>query len=210
MCTLVGKKAPSFKANAVINGNDIVSDFSLDQFVGEKFVLFFFYPLDFTFVCPTEILAFQEKLAEFEKRDVAVVGCSVDSQFSHWAWLNTEKRNGGIKGVKFPLVADLSKTIAENYGVLAGEYEVNDEGQSSFVGAPVAYRGLFLIDKKGVVRHQLVNDLPLGRSVDEAIRMVDALVHFEEFGEVCPANWKPGEEAMTASAEGVASYLSKH
>ncbi|MFZ4545764.1 MAG: peroxiredoxin [Saprospiraceae bacterium] len=210
MCTLVGKKAPSFKATAVVNGNDIVSNFSLDQFVGEKFVLFFFYPLDFTFVCPTEILAFQEKLAEFEKRNVAVVGCSVDSEFSHWAWLNTEKNNGGIKGVKFPLVADLSKTIAENYGVLAGEYEVNEEGQSSFVGAPVAYRGLFLIDKKGVVRHQLVNDLPLGRSVDEAIRMVDALVHFEEFGEVCPANWKAGEEAMTASAAGVASYLSKH
>jgi peroxiredoxin (alkyl hydroperoxide reductase subunit C) len=210
MCTLVGKKAPSFKATAVVNGNDIVSNFSLDQFVGEKFVLFFFYPLDFTFVCPTEILAFQEKLAEFEKRNVAVVGCSVDSEFSHWAWLNTEKNNGGIKGVKFPLVADLSKTIAENYGVLAGEYEVNEEGQSSFVGAPVAYRGLFLIDKKGVVRHQLVNDLPLGRSVDEAIRMVDALVHFEEFGEVCPANWKAGEEAMTATAAGVASYLSKH
>jgi peroxiredoxin (alkyl hydroperoxide reductase subunit C) len=210
MCTLVGKKAPSFKATAVVNGNDIVSDFSLDQFVGEKFVLFFFYPLDFTFVCPTEILAFQDKLGEFEKRNVAVVGCSVDSEFSHWAWLNTEKKNGGIKGVKFPLVADLSKTIAENYGVLAGEYEVNEEGQSSFVGAPVAYRGLFLIDKKGVVRHQLVNDLPLGRSVDEAIRMVDALVHFEDFGEVCPANWKAGDDAMTASAEGVASYLSKH
>ncbi|MCK9640050.1 MAG: peroxiredoxin [Prolixibacteraceae bacterium] len=210
MCTLVGKKAPSFKATAVVNGNDIVSDYSLDQFVGKKFVVFFFYPLDFTFVCPTEILAFQEKLAEFEKRNVAVVGCSVDSEFSHWAWLNTEKKNGGIKGVKFPLVADLSKTIAENYGVLAGEYEVNDEGQSSFVGAPVAYRGLFLIDKNGVVRHQVVNDLPLGRSVDEAIRMVDALSHFEEFGEVCPANWKPGEEAMNATAEGVASYLSKH
>jgi peroxiredoxin (alkyl hydroperoxide reductase subunit C) len=210
MCTLVGKKAPSFKATAVVNGNDIVGDFSLDQFVGEKFVLFFFYPLDFTFVCPTEILAFQEKLGEFEKRNVAVVGCSVDSEFSHWAWLNTEKKNGGIKGVKFPLVADLSKTIAENYGVLAGEYEVTEEGHSSFTGAPVAYRGLFLIDKKGVVRHQLVNDLPLGRSVDEAIRMVDALVHFEEFGEVCPANWKAGDEAMTASAAGVASYLSKH
>ena len=210
MCTLVGKKAPSFKATAVVNGNDFVNEFSLDQYVGEKFVLFFFYPLDFTFVCPTEILAFQEKLAEFEKRNVAVVGCSVDSEFSHWAWLNTDKKNGGIKGVKFPLVADLSKTIAENYGVLAGEYEVNDEGQSSFVGAPVAYRGLFLIDKKGVVRHQLVNDLPLGRSVDEAIRMVDALVHFEEFGEVCPANWKAGDEAMNATAEGVASYLSKH
>lgn len=210
MCTLVGKKAPSFKAVAVVNGNDFVEDFSLDQFVGQKYVVFFFYPLDFTFVCPTEILAFQTKLAEFEKRNVAVVGCSVDSQFSHWAWLNTEKNNGGIKGVKFPLVADLSKTIAENYGVLAGEYQVNDEGESSFVGAPVAYRGLFLIDKKGVVRHQLVNDLPLGRSVDEALRMVDALTHFEEFGEVCPANWKEGDDAMNASAEGVASYLSKH
>ena len=210
MCNLVGKKAPYFKATAVVNGNDIVSDFSLDQFVGEKFVLFFFYPLDFTFVCPTEILAFQAKLTEFEKRNVAVVGCSVDSEFSHWAWLNTEKNNGGIKGVKFPLVSDLSKTISENFGVLAGEYEVNEEGQSSFVGAPVAYRGLFLIDKKGVVRHQLVNDLPLGRSVDEAIRTVDALIHFEEFGEVCPANWKEGDDAMQASAEGVASYLSKH
>ena len=210
MCTLVGKKAPVFKATAVLNGNDFVSDFSLEQFVGQKYVLFFFYPLDFTFVCPTEILAFQDKLAEFEKRNVAVVGCSVDSEFSHWAWLNTEKKNGGIKGVKFPLVADLSKTIAENYGVLAGEYEVNEAGESTFVGAPVAYRGLFLIDKKGVVRHQLVNDLPLGRSVDEAIRMVDALTHFEEFGEVCPANWKAGDEAMNASAEGVASYLSKH
>jgi len=210
MCTLVGKKAPSFKAVAVVNGNDFVEDFSLDQFVGQKYVVFFFYPLDFTFVCPTEILAFQTKLAEFEKRNVAVVGCSVDSQFSHWAWLNTEKNNGGIKGVKFPLVADLSKTIAENYGVLAGEYQVNEEGESSFVGAPVAYRGLFLIDKKGVVRHQLVNDLPLGRSVDEALRMVDALAHFEDFGEVCPANWKEGDDAMNASAEGVASYLSKH
>ena len=210
MCTLVGKKAPSFKATAVVNGNDMVNEFSLDQFVGQKYVLFFFYPLDFTFVCPTEILAFQEKLAEFEKRNVAVVGCSVDSEFSHWAWLNTEKKNGGIKGVKFPLVSDLTKTISENYGVLAGEYEVNEAGESSFVGAPVAYRGLFLIDKKGVVRHQLVNDLPLGRNVDEAIRMVDALAHFEEYGEVCPANWKAGEEAMNASAEGVASYLSKH
>ncbi|MCL6103790.1 MAG: peroxiredoxin [Bacteroidetes bacterium] len=210
MCTLVGKKAPSFKANAVVNGNDIVKDYSLDQFVGKKYVIFFFYPLDFTFVCPTEILAFQEKLAEFEKRNVAVVGCSVDSEFSHWAWLNTEKKNGGIKGVKFPLVSDLTKTISENYGVLAGEYEVNEEGESSFVGEPVAYRGLFLIDKNGVVRHQLVNDLPLGRNVDEAIRMVDALAHFEEYGEVCPANWKEGDEAMKASAEGVADYLSKH
>jgi len=208
--SLVGKKAPSFSAAAVINGNDIVEGFSLDQFVGNKYVVFFFYPLDFTFVCPTEILAFQEKLAEFEKRGVAVVGCSVDSEFSHWAWLNTEKKNGGIKGVKFPLVADLSKTIAMNYGVLAGEYEYDVNDQQSFSGAPVAYRGLFLIDKTGNVRHELINDLPLGRSVDEAIRMVDALKHFEEFGEVCPANWKPGDDAMNATAEGVAGYLSKH
>ena len=210
MSTLVGKKAPEFKANAVINGNDIVENFSLDQFIGHKYVVFFFYPLDFTFVCPTELLAFQEKLAEFEKRETAVVGCSVDSQFSHWAWLNTEKNHGGIKGVKYPIVADLSKTIAENYGVLAGEYDIDEDGKSVFNGAPVAYRGLFLIDKKGVVRHQLVNDLPLGRSIDEALRTVDALRHFEEYGEVCPANWQEGKDAMNASAEGVASYLSKH
>jgi peroxiredoxin 2/4 len=210
MSTLVGKKAPLFKADAVVNGSDIVSDFSLDQFEGKKYVLFFFYPLDFTFVCPTEIIAFQDKLAEFEKREVAVVGCSVDSQFSHWAWLNTEKKNGGIKGVKFPLVADLSKTISENYGVLAGEYDIDDDGKAVFKGAPVAYRGLFLIDKNGVVRHQLVNDLPLGRSVDEAIRMVDALRHFEEYGEVCPANWQEGKDAMKATADGVASYLASH
>jgi peroxiredoxin 2/4 len=208
--SLVGKKAPSFSEKAVINGNNIVEGFSLDQFLGEKYVVFFFYPLDFTFVCPTEIIAFQDKIEEFEKRGVAVVGCSVDSEFSHWAWLNTEKKNGGIKGVKFPLVADISKTIAMNYGVLAGEYEYGENDEVTFVGAPVAYRGLFLIDKKGNVRHELINDLPLGRSVDEAIRMVDALQHFEEFGEVCPANWKQGEKAMNATAEGVASYLSSH
>lgn len=208
--SLVGKKAPVFNAKAVVNGNDIVDNFSLEQFIGNKFVVFFFYPLDFTFVCPTEIIAFQDKIAEFEKRGVAVVGCSVDSEFSHWAWLNTEKKNGGIKGVKFPLVADLSKTIAMNYGVLAGEYDYNEKDESTFNGAPVAYRGLFLIDKTGTVRHSLINDLPLGRSVDEAIRMVDALQHFEEFGEVCPANWKPGEDAMNATADGVADYLSKH
>ena len=207
---LVGKKAPVFKADAVVNGGEFVENFSLEQFIGKKHVVFFFYPLDFTFVCPTELLAFQEKLAEFEKRNTAVVGCSVDSQFSHWAWLNTEKKNGGIKSVTYPIVADLSKTISENYGVLAGEYDIDEEGKSIFVGEPVAYRGLFLIDKKGVVRHQLVNDLPLGRNVDEALRMVDALSHFEEYGEVCPANWQEGKEAMKASSEGVADYLSKH
>ncbi|OQX73172.1 MAG: alkyl hydroperoxide reductase [Bacteroidetes bacterium 4484_276] len=210
METLLGKKAPKFAANAVINGSEIVEGFSLEQFIGEKEVVFFFYPLDFTFVCPTELLAFQEKLAEFEKRNVAVVGCSVDSEFSHWAWLQTDKNNGGIKGVTYPIVADLSKTIAENFGVLAGEYDFDEDGNSTFAGAPVAYRGLFLIDKKGMVRHAVINDLPLGRSVDEALRMVDALQHFEEYGEVCPANWKEGDDAMKATQEGVADYLSSH
>ncbi len=209
MENLIGKKAPKFVANAVINGGEITEGFSLDQYLGKKHVIFFFYPLDFTFVCPTEILAFQEKMEEFEKRNVAVVGCSVDSEFSHWAWLNTELKDGGIKGVKYPLVADLSKTIAENYGVLAGEYDYDEEGNAIFNGAPVAYRGLFLIDKDGIVRHNVINDLPLGRSIDEAIRMVDALQYFEKNGEVCPANWKPGEEAMAATHEGVAEYLAK-
>ncbi len=211
MGVLVGKKAPLFEANAVINGGEFAEKFSLEQFIGKKHVVFFIYPLDFTFVCPTEILAFQKKLAEFEKRDVAVVGCSVDSQFSHWAWLNTELKNGGIKGVKFPLVSDLDKTISENFDVLAGEYDYDEEDDlSTFEGDAVAYRGLFLIDKQGVVRHQVVNDLPLGRSVDEALRMVDALQYFEENGEVCPADWKPGEDAMEATAEGVAKYLANH
>ena len=210
MQTLIGKKAPLFTANAVVNGNQIVEGFSLDQFIGKKEVVFFFYPLDFTFVCPTELIAFQEKLEEFEKRNVAVVGCSVDSEFSHFAWLNTEKNKGGIKGVTYPLVADLSKTIAQNYGVLASEYDYDADGNAVSTGAPVAYRGLFLIDKNGVVRHSVINDLPLGRSVEEAIRMVDALQYFEENGEVCPANWSKGKEAMKATAEGVADYLSKN
>jgi peroxiredoxin (alkyl hydroperoxide reductase subunit C) len=210
MSVLVGKKAPLFEAEAVVNGGEFIEKFTLQQYIGKKHVVFFFYPLDFTFVCPTEILAFQEHLAEFEKRNVAVVGCSVDSKFSHWAWLNTAKNAGGIKGVTFPLVSDLSKTISENYDVLAGEYDYNEDGEMEFDGEPVAYRGLFLIDKQGVVRHQVVNDLPLGRSVKEALRMVDALQFFEENGEVCPADWHSGDEGMKATAEGVAAYLGKH
>lgn len=207
MSVLVGKKAPIFHAEAVINGGEFVEDFSLEQFIGKKHVIFFFYPLDFTFVCPTEIIAFQDAIAEFEKRNVAVVGCSTDSKFSHWAWLQTERKKGGIKGVNFPLVSDLSKTISQNYDVLAGGYDFTENGETSFNGAPVAYRGLFLIDKQGIVRHQVVNDLPLGRSIDEALRMVDALQYFEENGEVCPANWHKGETAMKATQEGVAEYL---
>jgi len=209
MSVLVGKKAPKFESVAVINGGEIVEKFSLEQYLGKKHVVFFFYPMDFTFVCPTEIIAFQDKIAEFEKRNVAVVGCSVDSQFSHWAWLNTELKNGGIKGVKFPLVSDFSKTISANYDVLYGDWDYNDDNEMIFKGAPVALRGLFLIDKQGIVRHQVVNDLPLGRSIDEALRMVDALQFFEENGEVCPANWHKGEKAMKATAEGVADYLGK-
>jgi peroxiredoxin (alkyl hydroperoxide reductase subunit C) len=211
MAVLVGKKAPLFEADAVINGGEFEERFSLEQFIGKKYVIFFFYPADFTFVCPTEILAFQEKLEEFEKRNVAVVGCSCDSKYSHWAWLNTPLNKGGIQGVTFPLVADLAKTIAENYDVLAGEYDYNEDGEMEFYGDPMAYRGLFLIDKQGVVRHQVVNDMPLGRSVEEAIRMVDALQHNEEHGEVCPANWHKGDKALKDTAEGVADYLgSKH
>ena len=209
MSVLVGKKAPKFSAGAVVNGGEIVNDFSLEQFIGKKHVVFYFYPADFTFVCPTEIIAFQDKMAEFDKRNVAVVGCSVDSPFSHWKWLQTELNDGGIKGVKYPLVADNSMTIAENYGVLAGEYDYTEDGESVFNGTPMAYRGLFLIDKEGIVRHQVVNDMPLGRSINETLRMIDALQFFENNGEVCPADWHAGEEAMTASQEGVAKYLAK-
>jgi len=210
MAILVGKKAPFFEADAVVNGGEFVEKFSLQQYIGKKHVIFFFYPLDFTFVCPTELLAFQEKLQEFEKRNVAVVGCSIDSKFSHWAWLNTEKNKGGIHGVKYPIVSDLSKTIAANFDVLAGEWMYNEDGTIEFEGVAQAYRGLFLIDKQGIVRHQVVNDFPLGRSIDEALRMVDALQFFEENGEVCPADWHKGDQGMKATSEGVASYLSNH
>jgi len=208
--TLVGKKAPLFSAPAVINGEEIVESFSLEQYIGNKEVVFFFYPKDFTFVCPTEILAFQEKLGEFEKRGVAIVGISCDTEESHLAWLNTAKDQGGIQGVTYPLVADPAKTIAHNYGVLAGDWDYNEEGELEFKGAPVAFRGSFLIDKAGTVRHETINDLPLGRNIDEMIRLVDALHHVEKFGEVCPANWEEGKDAMNATREGVADYLSKH
>jgi peroxiredoxin 2/4 len=192
MAVLVGRQAPDFKANAVVNG-EIKADFSLSDFKG-KYVVLFFYPLDFTFVCPTELHAFQEKLSAFESKDTQVIGVSIDSHFSHLAWVNTPKAKGGIEGVKYPLVADLNKTIAADYDVLVE-------------GAGIAYRGLFLIDKEGLVRHQVVNDLPLGRSIDEALRMVDALQYFEKNGEVCPANWKEGEKSMKPTNEGLEEYF---
>ncbi len=206
--SLVGKKAPAFEAVAVVNGGEFQEKFSLEQYKGKK-VVFFFYPLDFTFVCPTEIIAFQDQIAEFEKRNTVVVGCSIDSQFSHWAWLNTPKDKGGIQGVKYPLVADLDKTISMKYNVLGGDYMVDEEGEISFEGDPVAFRGLFLIDEEGVVQHELVNNLGLGRSVKEVLRLIDALTHLQKYGEVCPANWEEGEEALKPTFEGVASYLAK-
>jgi len=207
---LVGKKAPSFKAAAVVNGEEIVEGFSLDQFLGKKYVIFFFYPKDFTFVCPTELWAFQEKLDEFKSRNVEVVACSTDTEQSHWGWLQLEKSKGGIKGITYPIVADTNKTISYNFGVLAGDYDWNENGELSATGELIAYRGLFLIDKNGIVQHELINNLPLGRNVDEALRMVDALQYFEEKGEVCPANWQKGKEGMSATHSGVAEYLSKH
>ncbi len=209
MKNIIGKEAPIFSEEAVVNGKEFVENFSLTQHIGKKNVVFFFYPMDFTFVCPTELIAFQDKLKEFEEKDTVVVACSTDSKYSHWAWLNTERNKGGIKGVTYPIVADLSKTIAIQYGVLAGNYTfVGDE--LYFEGNPVAYRGLFLIDKNGIVRHQVINDLPLGRSIDETLRMVDALNFHEANGEVCPANWNQHKAGLKATAEDIATYLGTH
>ena len=210
MAVLVGKKAPKFNAQAVVNGTEFVENYSLKQFEGHKYVVLFFYPKDFTFVCPTELFAFQEKLAEFEKRNVQIVAVSTDTEQSHWGWLQMPKDQGGIHGITYPLVADTNKTISKNYDVLAGDYFYDEGDQLQADGELIAYRGLFLIDKDGVVRHQIVNDLPLGRNVDEALRMVDALQFNEKHGEACPANWTPEKEGLKTTHEGVADYLSKN
>ena len=194
MSTLVTRKAPEFTATAVMEDGSF-KDISLSDYKGQNVILYF-YPLDFTFVCPSEILAFNKRVADFKERNTQLIGVSIDSEFSHFAWRNTEVEKGGIGQIDYPLVADKSKNIARDYGVLFNE--------------EVALRGLFLIDKEGNVRHSTINDLPLGRNVDEALRVVDALAFHEEHGEVCPANWKKGEEGMKPTAEGVASYLSKH
>ena len=208
MSTLVGKSAPTFNANAVVNG-EVVSDFSLTRYLGKKHVVLFFYPKDFTFVCPSELHAFQAALPEFEARNTAVVACSTDTEQSHWGWLQVPKDKGGIGGVTYPIVADTNKTISSAYGLLVGELQAGRNPGDPFTatGDLIAYRGLFLIDLKGVVRHQLVNDLPLGRSTDETLRMVDALQFFEQHGEVCPANWSRGKKGMKATNAGVADYL---
>ena len=207
---LTGSKAPIFKAPAVIDGQTIVQDFSLAQFLDRQAVLFFFYPKDFTFVCPTEIIAFQEQLEAFAERGVAVVGCSTDTEETHLAWLKTPRGQGGIQGVTYPIVADTSKVIAANYGVLGGTWGYDEQDSMVFHGNPVAYRGAFFIDKQGIVRHETINDLSLGRNVAEMLRVVDMWHHVEKFGEVCPANWQEGQEAMQATQESVARYLAKH
>lgn len=210
MSVLVGKKAPVFNTKAVVNGGEIVDNYSLSQYEGKKYVVFFFYPADFTFVCPTELIAFQDKIAEFESRNVQVVGASTDSEFSHWKWLQTPTNQGGIQGVKYPIIVDQSLEISKAYDVLAGDHVWDDNGDLVFEGTPQAYRGLFLIDKEGVVRHQVVNDMPLGRSVEEIIRVIDALQFTEEYGEVCPANWKKGDKALKPTQDGISDYLSAH
>lgn len=193
MSVLVGKQAPDFTAAAVLADGSIASDFSLSDYKG-KYVVLFFYPLDFTFVCPTELIAFSRRIKEFEDRDVQVIGCSIDSQFTHVAWRNTPITEGGIGPVAYPLVADVKHQICKAYDV-----EFEEDG--------VAFRGSFLIGKEGKVHHQVVNDLPLGRNVDEMLRMIDALQFTEKFGEVCPAGWNKGDDGMKADKEGVASYL---
>ncbi len=195
MAVLVGKTAPDFTATAVMPDNSFDDKFNLKSYLNGKIGVLFFYPLDFTFVCPSEIIAFHNRLNAFKERKAEVIGVSVDSHFTHLAWKNTDVKNGGIGNVQYPLVADLTKNIARDYDVLVNE--------------AVAFRGTFLIDQNFVVRHQVVNDLPLGRNIDEAIRMVDSLIFHQEHGEVCPAGWNKGEEGMKANASGVADYLAK-
>jgi len=192
MSNLVTKEAPGFTAAAVLPDDRIEEEFSLEQFRG-KYVALFFYPLDFTFVCPSEIIAFDHRVEQFEERGCQVIGVSVDSHFTHAAWRRTSRDDGGIGEIRYPLVADLTKSIARDYGVLVDE--------------SVALRGTFLIDREGIVRHQVVNDLPLGRNVDDLLRTLDALQHVEAKGEVCPANWEKGREAMEPTTTGVAKYL---
>ena len=196
MAVLVGKAAPDFTAAAVMGNNSIEGSFNLKTYIKDKYAVVFFYPLDFTFVCPSELIAFDHRLKDFKDRNVEVIGVSIDSQFTHLAWKNTPVNNGGIGQVQYPLVADIKHAICQAYDVEAG--------------AGVAFRGSFLIDKNGVVRHQVVNDLPLGRDIDEMLRMVDALQFTEQHGEVCPAGWSKGKAGMKASTQGVADYLARH
>ncbi len=209
---IVTNPAPEIKATAILGDNSF-KEITLDEFKGKKVVLFF-YPLDFTFVCPTEILAFNHRLADFEKRGVQVIGCSVDSKWSHFAWKDTPTDKGGIGAIQYPIIADIDKSVARAFDVLKGSSPASvftDEGEEeTTVGGDVALRASFLIDEEGIVRHAVINDLPLGRNIDEMLRMVDALTFNQEHGEVCPAGWEEGADGMAENPDGVASYLKTH
>jgi len=196
MSVLVGKQAPKFTLSAVMPDNSIDENFDFDSYIRGKIAVLFFWPADFTFVCPSEIIAFNNKLDEFNKRGVVIAGCSVDSQYVHYAWKNTPVEKGGIGQIEFPMLADITGEVAKQYDILSD--------------SKLAYRATFLIDQNGRVAHQVVNDLPLGRNIDEVIRMIDALMFTQKYGEVCPANWKKGQEGMKATFDGVSDYLSKH
>ena len=212
MAVLVGKKAPKFNAQAVIKGSQFVENFSLEQFEGKKYVILFFYPKDFTFVCPTELHAFQAALGEFEKRNTVVIGASCDTNEVHFAWLNTAKDNGGIEGVTYPILADSNRNLSSVLDILDITNETYDEetGTVQVEGDNVTYRATYIIDEDGVVQHESINNMPLGRNVGEYIRLVDALTHVQEKGEVCPANWEEGKDAMNANAKATAEYLAAH
>ncbi|NQV49022.1 MAG: peroxiredoxin [Candidatus Marinimicrobia bacterium] len=209
---LVTNPAPNFTATAIIGDNSF-KQISLSDYKGKKVVLFF-YPLDFTFVCPTEILAFNHRLADFEKRGVQILGCSVDSKWSHYGWKNTDVKNGGIGDIQYPIIADIDKKIARAFDVLKGATPatvLTEDGEAeTTVDGDIALRASFLIDESGVVRHAVINDLPLGRNIDEMLRMVDALTFNQEHGEVCPAGWQEGDDTMKENFAGVASYLTKN
>jgi peroxiredoxin (alkyl hydroperoxide reductase subunit C) len=203
--SLVGKKAPLFTAGAVINGGEIISGFTLEQFIGKKHIVLFFYPKDFTLVCPTELHAFQELLADFEVRNTQLIACSTDTEECHQGWLRLDKKDGGIKGITYPIIADKEKTISHNYGVLDGEYFFDEAGQLCATGPMIALRGLFVIDKNGVIMHELINPYPIGRNVLEVLRTIDALQNYEELGEVCPAIWQKGQETLRETRESIAN-----
>lgn len=210
--TLVNQKAPTFKAKAVINGDSIV-DFHFGDCIGKGYIVFFFYPKDFTFVCPTELHAFQAKLPEFEARNTQVIACSPDSEFAHYTWLNMPKEQGGIQGVTYPIVADTNKDIAFSYEVLLGRTWSDwdsTEQKYSYEGERIPFRGLFVIDKRGIIQHETINNMSLGRNVDEVLRVIDALQHVERYGEVCPANWHKGADAMKPDFPSTAEYLTNH
>ncbi|MGX7593407.1 redoxin domain-containing protein [Candidatus Karelsulcia muelleri] len=210
MNPLIGKKAPNFNATAVLYGNTIVTNFTLEKCLG-KYVVLFFYPKDFTFVCPTELHSFQEKQEIFYRKQAKLIAVSIDSEYTHLAWLQISKKQGGIKGVNFPIVSDINKTISYSYGVLSGNWKINKKAELKVEGGElISYRGLFIIDKKGFVRHQLINDFPIGRNVDEVIRIIDALQFVETHGEVCPANWNTGEKGINPTKEGIINYYKKN